>query len=311
MKIYGRCTGREQDLLDAVFRNNSPSSDLNSQLNPFVLHGDNLRIVLAQNGNASESLIGMQNCWKHCIKYEWDDVSVSASSCEICVEPKCGYLRPGFTKLFRVTTKSHGWKAIISMIPIKCSIYHYVKENFREYSLPDGYFEYTERGYYEKVSKALEPLISLIHQQKAHRGNLLSFKAISSRLERALLEFQFKSRFIKADGWNESLHKCSFSLSPHSRACSKRKPSNWSPNCHKYLQSVYLNVNIRAVDSREIIKYATAQNDEHLMRRCHMLSRHHRLNALPTIAANDDEHIGAPKRKINSDEQQVMEMLIR
>lgn len=149
LKIFGECTGREQDSLDFNFRNNSPNYDLNSQLNPFVLHGDNLCIVLPQNGLSTGNLIGLQNNSKSCIKYEWEDGKVADLFCEISVEPKSGYLKPGFTKLFRVSVKSHG--AGISMIPIKCSVFQYLKENFREYSLPDGYFEFTDVGYYEKV----------------------------------------------------------------------------------------------------------------------------------------------------------------
>lgn len=152
VKIYGECTEREQDLLDFTFRNNSPNYDVNSQLNPFVLHGDNLCIVLPQNGLSTNNLIGLQNLSKSCIKYEWEDVKFAGLFCEISVEPKSGYLKPGLTKLFRVSVKSYGADTIIPMIPIKCSIFQYLKENFREYSLPDGYFEsVSDVGYYEKV----------------------------------------------------------------------------------------------------------------------------------------------------------------
>lgn len=163
LKIYSECTGREQDLLDVSFRHNSPNYDLHSQLNPFVLHGDNLCIALVQHGISSEDLIGLQNNSRNCIKYEWDDVKLAASSCEICVEPKRGYLKPGFTKLFRVTAKSLGSRMMMQMIPVKCSIFRYHKENLREYSLPDGYFEYTEKGFYEKVNfKKLRICFTLI-----------------------------------------------------------------------------------------------------------------------------------------------------
>lgn len=155
VKIYGDCIGhgREQDLLDSGFRNNSPNYDLNSQLNPFVLHGDNLCITLPQHGISKENLIGLQNNSKACIKFEWHDFRVSAYSLEICVEPKSGYLKSGFTKLFRMSTKSLGSSMMMQMIPVKCSIFEYHKDNLREYSLPDGYFEYTDKGYYEKVKQ--------------------------------------------------------------------------------------------------------------------------------------------------------------
>lgn len=154
LKIYGECTGREQDLLDENFRNNSPNYDLKSQLNPFVLHGDNVNVILPQHGICSENLIGLQNNSRVCIKYEWEDFLVAAATCEIFVEPKRGYLKPGFTKLFRLSVKSLGAHMMMRSIPIKCSLFQYSKENFREYSLPDGYFEYTDKGYYEKVSES-------------------------------------------------------------------------------------------------------------------------------------------------------------
>lgn len=154
LKIYGECTGRGQDLLDASFRLNSPNYDLNSPLNPFVLHGDNLCIVLEQNGYSNDNLIGLQNNSSSCIKYEWEDFKVSAFTCEIGVEPKLGHLKPGHTKLFRVSVKSLGNCVQLQTIPIRCKVFRHRKGNEREYSLPDGYFEFTERGYYEKVSCA-------------------------------------------------------------------------------------------------------------------------------------------------------------
>lgn len=152
LKIYGECSGRAQDLSDSGFRSNSPNYDLNSQLNPFVLHGDNVDVILLQHGFSTENSICLQNNSKACIKYEWNDFKVSVFPCEVCIEPKHGYLKPGFTKLFRVSVKSLGAYMITRTIPIKCSIFQYNKENFCEYSLPDGYFEYTDKGYYEKVS---------------------------------------------------------------------------------------------------------------------------------------------------------------
>lgn len=163
LKIYGECTRREQDLLDSSFRFSSPNYDLNSPLNPFVLHGDNLFIVLEQNGYSNDNLIGLQNNSRSCIKYEWEDFKVSAFTCEICVEPKLGYLKPGHTKLFRVSVKSLGNCIQLQTIPIRCKVFRYRKDNEREYSLPDGYFEYTERGYYEKVSCATKSLHNRNH----------------------------------------------------------------------------------------------------------------------------------------------------
>lgn len=127
LKIYGECTGREQDLLDSNFRNNSPNYDLNSQLNPFVLHGNNLDIVLSQHGLSNEYLFGLQNNSKACIKYEWDDFEVSEYSCEVCVEPKRGHHKAGFYKAVQSVSKipwylhddANGWWTA----PIKCSVF--------------------------------------------------------------------------------------------------------------------------------------------------------------------------------------------
>lgn len=151
MKIYGECSGREEDLLPFSIRHNSPNYDCNSQMNPFVLHGCNLCISLPTNGFSGENLIGLQNNSSSCIRYEWEDLKVAADCCEIRVEPKLGTLKPGLTKLFRVSAKSLGAVVLLQLIPIKCSIFRYRKDNLREYSLPDGYFEFTEQGYYEKV----------------------------------------------------------------------------------------------------------------------------------------------------------------
>lgn len=152
MIIRGECTAQHQthDNQAQLFSCNSPNNDFNSQLNPFVIHGDNLCIVLAQNKICNENLIALQNCSKHCIKFEWQEVC-EEEQYEIQIEPSHGYLKAGFTKLFRATFKSLGCSMLMTMIPLKCSIFRYNAEVFREYKLPDGYFEYTEKGFYEKV----------------------------------------------------------------------------------------------------------------------------------------------------------------
>lgn len=154
LPIYGECIGRESDLLDCstLFRHRSPNSALNSPINPFVLHGDNLCIVVLRKSISSENLIGLQNNSKSCIKFAWDDVQIVPGAVEISIEPKTGYLKSGCTKQFRVSAKSLGSNALLQMIPVKCSIFRYHDDKFREYTLPDGYFEFTDNGYYEKVS---------------------------------------------------------------------------------------------------------------------------------------------------------------
>lgn len=154
LPIYGECIGRESDLFDcsALFQHHSPSSALNSPINPFVLHGDNLCIAMLRKSICSGNLIGLQNNSKGCIKFAWDDVQIAPDAVEVCVEPKTGYLKSGCTKLFRVSVHSLGTSALLQMIPVKCSISQYHGDKFREYTLPDGYFEFTNKGFYEKVS---------------------------------------------------------------------------------------------------------------------------------------------------------------
>lgn len=108
-------------------------------------------IVIPQNGVSNENLIGLQNCSKQCIKYEWEELNTLDLPCDVTVEPQTGYLKAGYTKLFHVTVKSTGCAVQMHLIPMKCKIYLYNNESLKEYSLPDGYFEYTEQGYYEKV----------------------------------------------------------------------------------------------------------------------------------------------------------------
>lgn len=153
LNIHGDCIESSADSLDCCFRNHSPNYDSASQFYPFVLHGDNLEIVLQQSGFDGENVIGLQNNSKNCVKFEWADVGGLASLCEISVEPKSGYLGPASTKLVRVAVKSGNTPAILPMIPLQCSISHYHKDVSREHGLPDGYFEYTDKGYYEKVRK--------------------------------------------------------------------------------------------------------------------------------------------------------------
>jgi hypothetical protein len=145
-KIYAECTSSSTWLV-----HNSPNNDIPSQLNPFVIHGDNLCIVIPQNGVSNENLIALQNNSKHCIKYEWDNFESLDLPCIITVEPQSGYLKAGFTKLFHIIVKSGGHAVQMHLIPMKCNIYQYNNEVFREYLVPDGYFEYNDRGFYEKV----------------------------------------------------------------------------------------------------------------------------------------------------------------
>lgn len=154
MKIHGECTAHKTNALfeNAWLASNSPNNDIPSQLNPFVIHGDNLCIVISQNGISNENLIGLQNSSKCCIKYEWENVEALDLHCDISVEPQNGYLKAGSTKLFQVIVESSGSASQVHLIPLKCRIYRYNDEMFREYLLPDGYFEYTDDGYYEKVS---------------------------------------------------------------------------------------------------------------------------------------------------------------
>lgn len=160
MNIQGECISAETDPSHpkriSQFNSicNSPNYDFISQLNPFVIHGDNLCILLAPNEICNENLIALHNCSKHCIKFEWQELCATAAkdfSCEIRIEPKNGFLKGGFTKLFRISIISMGCSIQMQTIPIKCTIQRYSDEAFREYKMPDGYFEFTEKGYFEKV----------------------------------------------------------------------------------------------------------------------------------------------------------------
>lgn len=138
-------------------------------------------------------------------------------------------------------------------IPLKCSVFQYLKENFLEYSLPDGYFEITENGYYEKVSKAFD----------LHWINI-DFVA------RRLLQ-----------------------------------PTNWSAACLKFLQSLLVNVNIRIINSRGIIKYAANSED-----RKQLTTNKQRLSIPPTTDVENDINLTKPKCEISDDERHMTEALI-
>ncbi|KAG5670236.1 hypothetical protein PVAND_000513 [Polypedilum vanderplanki] len=136
---------------DSIVQFNSPMQNFPSQLNPFVLHSDNLCILMRPNSSSNENLIALQNCSKFCVKYQWKNMRLSEFSCEIFVKPNEGFLRAGATKLFRLTINSFGCEMQLQSIPLSCSIYRFNNEHFRDiHSLPDGYFEYTEKGYFEK-----------------------------------------------------------------------------------------------------------------------------------------------------------------
>lgn len=268
-KVYAECT--ERDLLDLSFRNNSPNYELNSQFNPFIVRGDNLSVALPQNGISHVNSIVLLNNSEFCIKYEWDDIKAAAAyPIVICVQPKSGFVKPGFTKQFQVSVQSTGANTIIQSFPLKCSVFQYIKENFREYSLPDGYFELTERGYYEKVSKLSMTFIWVIQ-------NIISIDSFA---------------FLYAS----------------------MQPANWSPASLKFLQSLFVNLNMRILNSREIIKYATTADDwkyEHLMRQCLLSSNNQRLNDIPlSTEVENVMNFTKPKREIYDDECRMMETLI-
>lgn len=168
-KIYAECTSNTNSYYNCAswLVHNSPNNDIPSQLNPFVIHGDNLCIVIPQNGISNENLIALQNNSKHCIKYEWDDFDTLDLPCNITVMPHTGFIKSGFTKLFHIIVKSCGHAVQLHLMPLKLNIYRYDNEVFREYLVPDGYFEYNDRGYYEKVSCGvfLTPLDDATHKQ--------------------------------------------------------------------------------------------------------------------------------------------------
>jgi hypothetical protein len=128
---------------------NSPIVSAPTQFNPIVLHGDNLFILLQQNGTSNGNLIALQNCSKHCFKYEWKESEFP--NCSMQIEPRSGCLKSNATKLFHISIKSFGCALKLQSIPLKCRIYRHKHELAKEIFLPNGYFEYTDNGYYEKV----------------------------------------------------------------------------------------------------------------------------------------------------------------
>ncbi|KAL7023628.1 hypothetical protein ACKWTF_012716 [Chironomus riparius] len=163
-KMYAECTSSSACNTNCAWLiHNSPNSHIPSQLNPFVIHGDNLCIVIPQNGISNENLIGLQNNSKHCIKYEWGNFNSLDLPCNISIEPHTGFLKAGFTKLFHIIVKSYGHAVQMHLIPMKCNIYQYDNEVFREYLVPDGYFEYNDRGFYEKPSQWSPKCLELVH----------------------------------------------------------------------------------------------------------------------------------------------------
>ncbi|CAO1420266.1 unnamed protein product [Diamesa serratosioi] len=150
MDVKAQCIGTAKDLLHNFYKQNSPNFDLATQQSPFVMHGDNIIVILLQNSISITKLISLQNNSKNCIKYQWDTMKLTGLSCEISVKPHCGYLKAGFTKLFQVSVTSYGFSIMMKMISIKCRIFKYSKEAFLESTMPEGYFEYTENGFYEK-----------------------------------------------------------------------------------------------------------------------------------------------------------------
>lgn len=153
MIIQGECTSGNSITKSIC---NSPKNDFVSKLNPFVVYGDNLNILLTPNETCNENLIALHNCSTHnCIKFEWHELYGDDFPFEVRIIPRSGFLKGGFTKLFRILIKSMGCSIQMQSIPIKCTIYRYSNEMFREYKMLDGYFEITEKGFYEKVTQKL------------------------------------------------------------------------------------------------------------------------------------------------------------
>lgn len=107
-KIYAECISNTNSYYNCAswLVHNSPNNDIPSQLNPFVIHGDNLCIVIPQNGISNENLIALQNNSKHCIKYKWDNFDTLDLPCNITVMPHTGFIKAGFTKLLHIIVKS-------------------------------------------------------------------------------------------------------------------------------------------------------------------------------------------------------------
>lgn len=95
---------------------------------------------------------------------------------------------------------------------------------------------------------------------------------------------------------------------------SHSQPSNWSPKCLEYLQSVYLSVNIAALNSQEIDKYAAMSKHQEGERSAPQVIKPgpcQRFNLFPLIAADGDVKFVQPESAMSDDEHHMMETLIR
>lgn len=69
----------------------------------------------------------------------------------IKVEPNGGLLKPGRKTYFKITLESLGRPCVFQQIPLECRISSFnTKCNLSDSNKPDGYFEYTDDGFYEK-----------------------------------------------------------------------------------------------------------------------------------------------------------------
>lgn len=72
-------------------------------------------------------------------------------------DQNCGLLKPGRKKYFKIIIESLGCRCVFQQIPLECKISSYnTKENLTNSNEPDGYFEYTDDRFYEKIPSNIQ-----------------------------------------------------------------------------------------------------------------------------------------------------------
>lgn len=147
LHIHTQCV---RDVHISAFDNAVPKHDSFSIHTPILFKKNTLSVTIKQNYCISK-LITIQNLANCCIKYDFIDLNIP-EYISINVTPPNHIIRPNRTQILRVTIKSHGGACLFRLIPLKCNIYKINMKPPKPPKYPEGYFEITEKGYYEPVS---------------------------------------------------------------------------------------------------------------------------------------------------------------
>lgn len=132
--------------VEVIPTQNCPDSDLNSvSVNP-----NYIGVKLLQCG-FEEVFIFLENKSENCILFNWNNASLP-NYYNVKFDQNSGLLKPERKKYFKILIESLGCPCVFQKIPLKCRISSYnTKSNTTDSNEPDGYFEYTEDGFYEKL----------------------------------------------------------------------------------------------------------------------------------------------------------------